>query len=164
MLQANKAIERIRHPMQTLEDIIQEVNGAKIFCKLDMNNAFLQLELEETSRSIMTFVSHRGLHRLKRLSYGISSAPEVLQLKVLIKFLISIKIEKVLRGIPRCKNIADDTIIYGNSTEEIDDTLRQILHRFSENNLTLNLIKCEFDKLQMELFGISILTKGQYSQ
>ena len=75
--------------MPTLEYIIQEVNGANIFCKLDMimNNAFLQLELEECSWSITTFVSHRGLQRFKRLSYGTSSASEVLQLKV----------EKVLR-------------------------------------------------------------------
>ena len=146
MRQANKAID----PMPTLDDIIQEVNGASIFCKLDMNNAFLQLELEENSRSITTFVSHRGLHRFKRLSYGTSSASEVLQLKI----------EKVLRGIPRCKNIADDIIIYGNSTEEIDDTLKQILHRFYENNLTLNLRKCEFDKLQMEFFGFVFSQRG----
>ena len=80
----------------------------------------MQLELEENSRSITTFVSHRGLHRFKRLSYGTSSASEVLQLKI----------EKVICGIPRCKNIADDIIIYGNSTEEIDDTLKQIFASF----------------------------------
>ena len=42
----------------------------------------------------------------------------------------------------------------------MDDTLRQILHRFSENNLTLNLRKCEFDKLQMEFFGFVFSQRG----
>ena len=44
MREANKAIERTRYPSPSLEDLINILQGSKIYCKLDMNNAFLQFE------------------------------------------------------------------------------------------------------------------------
>ena len=41
MQDANKAIERTRYPSPSLEDLINILQGSKIYCKLDMNNAFL---------------------------------------------------------------------------------------------------------------------------
>ena len=82
MRQANRAIERLRHPMSTADDLIHDLNGSTIFCKLDMNSAFLQLELDEASRHITTFVTHQGLHRFIRLNFTTSAASEELQLKI----------------------------------------------------------------------------------
>ena len=109
MRQANKAIERTRHPSPCIEDLVHDLNGASHFCKLDMNNAFLQLELEPDSRYITTFATHQGLHRFKRLNFGTSSASEELQ----------IKLEKILRNIKGCKNIADDIILFANQLNRI---------------------------------------------
>ena len=39
--QANKAIERIRHPIPSTDDLIHDLNEAKFFCKLDFSSAFL---------------------------------------------------------------------------------------------------------------------------
>ena len=46
MRDANKAIERTRYPSPSLEDLINILQGSKIYCKLDMNNAFLRFELD----------------------------------------------------------------------------------------------------------------------
>ena len=150
MRQANKAIQRTRHPSPGIEDLIHDLNGATHFCKLDMNNAFLQLELDRDSRYITTFATHQGLHRYKRLNFGTTSASEELQ----------IKLEKVLHNIKGCKNIADDIILFAKSQAELDNILKLVLQRIAEHGLTLNLEKCEFDKLQVEFFGYIFSANG----
>ena len=45
MRDANKAIERTCYPSPALEVLINILQGSKIYCKLDMNNAILQFEM-----------------------------------------------------------------------------------------------------------------------
>ena len=45
MWEANKVIERTSYPSPSLEDLINILQGSKIYCNLNMNNAFLQFEL-----------------------------------------------------------------------------------------------------------------------
>ena len=56
---ANRAVVRERHPIPTFEEVAQEMNGAKVFSKLDLNMGYHQIELEPKSREITTFVTHR---------------------------------------------------------------------------------------------------------
>ncbi|KAK3731133.1 hypothetical protein QZH41_006402 [Actinostola sp. cb2023] len=61
MRQANRAIVREKHPVPTVEETLQEVSGAKVFSKLDLNMAFHQIELHPDSRDITTFAGPNGL-------------------------------------------------------------------------------------------------------
>ena len=70
MREANKAIPRTHTVMPTLDDIINELNGATVFSHLDMNHGYQQLELKENSCDITTFATHVGLYRYKRLNFG----------------------------------------------------------------------------------------------
>ena len=79
MRQANKAVQRERFPIPNVEDTLYQMNGATVFSKLDLTQSFHQIELEESSRYITTFVCHKGLYRYKRLKFGINSAPELHQ-------------------------------------------------------------------------------------
>ena len=63
----NTAIERERYPMNTIEELIVDLNGAKYFSKINLNKGYHQLELAEESRYITTFATHSGLYRCKRL-------------------------------------------------------------------------------------------------
>lgn len=49
MQEANQAVERERHIMPTLHDSKAEVNRPKLFSKLDLKQAYHQLELESES-------------------------------------------------------------------------------------------------------------------
>ena len=46
---ANNAIKRVRHPIPTVKDISLELKGAKFFSKLDLSQAYHQLELAKLS-------------------------------------------------------------------------------------------------------------------
>ena len=79
MRAANQAIERERHPVPTVEDLIVDLNGPTVFSKIDLNQGYHQLELEENSRGITTFATLIGLFRYKRLTFGVNSAAKIFQ-------------------------------------------------------------------------------------
>ena len=79
MRQANEAIKRVRHPIPSVDDVRFELNGAKYFSKLDLSQAYHQLELDPKSRHITTFSTHIGLYRYKRFNYGTDAAAEIFQ-------------------------------------------------------------------------------------
>lgn len=132
MRAANQAIERERHPVPTVEDLIVDLNGSTVFSKIDLNQGYHQLELEENSRGITTFATHIGLFRYKRLTFGVNSAAEIFQKSI----------EEVLQGVEGARNISDDIIVFGKSQVDHDEALRAVLQRMRENNLTANPNKC----------------------
>ena len=143
MREANKAIERERHPVPTLEEIRYHLNNAKFFSKLDLNKGYHQLELDERCRYITTFATHQGLYRYKRLGFGINSAAEIFQNSI----------SEVLKHIPGALNISDDILIFGKTKEEHNDILENVLKSLKENNLTLNKSKCQFLQNSVKFFG-----------
>ena len=119
----NSAIERERHPIPTIEEVLYDLNGSTVFSKLDLKWGFRQVELDEKSRKITTFVTHRGLYRsreittfvthrglyrYKRLMSGVTSAPEKYQ-KI---------VAYVLHGCEGVANLADDLIVHGCGIKE----------------------------------------------
>ena len=76
MKEPNKAILRSSHITPTLDDMMLDLNGSKVFSKMDLGNGY-QLELSEDSRNITTFTTHVALRRYARLSFGVSSAAEI---------------------------------------------------------------------------------------
>ena len=143
MRAANQAIERERHPVPTVEDLIVDLNGATVFSKIDLNQGYHQLELAEECRSITTFATHIGLFPYKQLSFGINSAAEIFQKSI----------EEVLQGIEGVRNISDDIIIFGRSQADHDAALQAVFQKMRVNNLTANPAKCLFNQSSIDFFG-----------
>ena len=150
MREANQAIERERHTMPTLQDFNAEVNEAKFFSKIDLKQAYHQLELDEESRFITTFTAHEGLYQYKRLNYGTNSAAEIFQ-NVLQQNLSDI------RGV---KNIVDDILIHGKTRKLHDEALENCLKRLAALNLKVKGEKCEFLKKEITFFGLKFTAEG----
>ena len=105
MRSANTAIKRVRHVMPTVDEIMVQLNGAKFFSKIDLSQAYHQLELHKDSRYITTFSTHIGLFQYKRLNYGTNAAAELFQHTL----------QEALKGIDNVRNLADDIIIFGKT-------------------------------------------------
>lgn len=58
MRQVNTAIKRERHITPTIDDVILDLNGPRVFSKLDLNSGYHQVELAPESRTITTFPTH----------------------------------------------------------------------------------------------------------
>ncbi|PIO72335.1 zinc knuckle [Teladorsagia circumcincta] len=75
----NDALEQHQHPLPTPDDIFTKLNGGRYFSQLDLAEAYLQMEVDEESRPLLTINTHRGLYRLNRLPFGVKAAPAIFQ-------------------------------------------------------------------------------------
>ena len=150
MREANKAIKREKHLMPTIDDLIADLNGATHFSTLDLSSGYHQLELAPESCYVTTFSTHAGLRRYKCLPFGINAASEIFQESI----------REILTGLPGCKNISDDIIVFGEGQEEHDKNLRGVLQGLKENNLRLNKDKCEFSNTEIKFCGHIFSSSG----
>ena len=150
MREPNKAIMRERHQMPTVDELINDLNGAKIFSKVDLRSGYHQLELDKNSRSITTFSTHVGLFRYKRLNFGVCSASEVFQKEI----------RTIVSDLEGVTNIADDILIYGSTQEKHYVALEALFRRLEDNGLTLNKQTCEFNRDKIEFFGVVFSAGG----
>ena len=57
----NQAIKVDSYPLPRVEELFSALAGGKYFTKLDMSQAYLQLQLDDTSKQYVTVNTHRGL-------------------------------------------------------------------------------------------------------
>ncbi|KAL9965833.1 hypothetical protein ACROYT_G029685 [Oculina patagonica] len=150
MRSLNKAIIRERHIIPTIDDVVADLNGCKVFSKIDLNQGYHQIPLHPDSRPLTTFSTRVGLFRFRRLNFGISCATEIFQKKV----------SDAIQGIPCVKNISDDIYVGGIDKDTHDQHLRQVFRQLHENGLTINLPKCQFRVPTMLFFGHVFSEKG----
>ena len=111
------------------------------FSKLDLNEAFHQPKLHSESCYVTVFQTEDHIKQYKQLLLGINSAPEELQ-----------HVLQILADIENAVNIVDN-IVFRKSDDEHDNGLNKVLKCLAENNITLNIKKCEFDKESIEYYG-----------
>ena len=150
MRRANDAILRERHPIPTIDEITQGMNGSCVFSKLDLKWGYHQLELTTESRDITTFVIHCGLYRYKRSPFGVNSASEQYQHEI----------QRALAGLEGQVNISDDIIVHGKNQEEHDARLGSVIKRLGECGLTLNEEKSQFNMDCLTFVGIVLFRNG----
>lgn len=63
MRRANQAVLRESHPLPLIDELLGSVSGAVRFSKLDIKDAYHQVEISERSRPITTFITKQGLFR-----------------------------------------------------------------------------------------------------
>ena len=126
MCRANQAIIRERHPIPTVDEVLQSLNQSTVFSKIDLKWGYHQVELDPESRSITTFVTHCGLYRYKRLMFGINAAPEIYQHVI----------QQTLQSCEKAANISDDIIIHAKTVDEHVRILEKALKTLKEKNLT----------------------------
>ncbi|CAH2105411.1 unnamed protein product [Euphydryas editha] len=147
---ANKAIIRENHPLPTMAQLIPKFRKATLFSKLDIREAFHQVEISEDSRNITTFVTGKGLFRYKRLMFGISCAPEHFQ-KIL---------ERMLLPCEGVINFIDDIIVFGSDELEHNTRLQNVLKVLKQNNVLLNEEKCIYKTDKIEFIGHELTPGG----
>ncbi|CAB3983492.1 Transposon Tf2-6 poly [Paramuricea clavata] len=147
----NQALLRERHPIPTVDELMEEMSGAVVFSKLDLKAGYHQIVLEENSRNITTFCTHKGLFRYKRLPFGLSCASEVFQNAI----------QQALHGLHGVRNIADDIIVWGKTQTQHDKNLEALLQRLVVKKLTLNLEKCKFNQPSLWFYGYILSKDGR---
>lgn len=146
----NKFLSKDHYPMPQIEDILANVAGSKFFCVLDLREAFLQIEVSESSQEYLTINTLWGLFRYRRLIYGISLAPTYFQSVM----------DTILRGLARTVCFLDDLLIGGKTLEEMINNLVAVIVRLNEYNVRVNFEKCQFFVDKVKYLGHEISQHG----
>ena len=136
--------------MPTSDELIHQLNGAKVVSKLGLQHGYHQILLAPESGYLTTFRTHKGLHHHVRVQYGTSAASEVFQHAI----------SQALPGIEGVINISDDILIFGTTQAAHDKAPRMVFERLRETGLTLNRAKCACNKSTLEFFGMMFSADG----
>lgn len=128
----NTALVRRRVQIPTVNEILQKMEGAKVFTEVDLSQGYLQLTLGEESRYITAFSTPEdGPHRFKRLIMGASPSGEHFHEII----------HELIKEIPDCANISD-IWLWTRVRETHLKRLEKLLAILERNGITLKLPKC----------------------
>lgn len=130
----NPQVDIVKHPLPSPEELFTRIKG-KRFAKLDLRDAYLQMELSEESKDLTTVATHRGLLRMNKLPFRLAFCGDIFQAAM----------DRILEGIPSCVAYLDDLLVMGTNTEDLIETLDKVLGRLKDNEIRLKRSKCEFN-------------------
>ncbi|VDO25377.1 unnamed protein product [Haemonchus placei] len=94
----NDALMLHQHPLPTPDDVFAKLNGATAFTRIEFADAYLQIEVEDEAKELLTINTHRGLLRYSRLPFGVKSAPGIFQQNI----------DSMICGLEGCAAYLDD--------------------------------------------------------
>ena len=139
----NKALEREPYYSRSIDELIEQLNGAIFFTIVDMDKGYWQVVLHPESRKYTCMAFDIGRYQFKRLPMGYKIASDIFQKKL----------DSVYIGLPGVTGIADDMIVYGRTEEEHDRNLILFLEITRSNGLVLNKKKLQFKQKEVSFFG-----------
>lgn len=147
--QLNKHIERETYLIPSPEEIYNNLAGKSYFTVLDLKDGFFQIVLDDEDK-LCTFGSPFGRYRFKRMPFGISSAPEIMQ-----------KINNNIFGdIPGVSIYFDDIIVAGENEEEHDRILKMVMDRAKKCNVKFNSKKLQYKLEEVKYVGLIVSKRG----
>ena len=152
----NKAIQRPKHQMPTLNEQVHKLSAAKCFSLVDVKEGFLHIPLDEESSWMTTMHTSYGKYRWLRLPFGITSAPDEFQMRL----------TSALEGLDGIICIADDILVYGEGStfEEAqadhDRRFIALLERCDQKSIKLNAGKLRFKLKEVKFMSTIISDNG----
>ena len=139
-----------QHPIPRVDELFAKLQGGQHFSKLDMSDAYLQVELDDATKKLLVVNTHKGLFRYNRLSFGPAPAPAIFQKLV----------DNLVSGIPYVAAYLDDVIVTGRTKEEHLQNIKQVLAALTDYGMKLRLDKCEFFQQHVTYLGHVISADG----
>ena len=132
-------IIRPRHSAKLVDNVLHNLNGAKLFSVVDSTSSFYNHKLDKESSKLTTFGPPLGRYRYLRMPMGASLGSDVYQYKV----------DTHLENIQNCMAIVDDIIMFGfrDDGSDHDRTVRQVLDKAKAVGMRFNPNKCQFRKI-----------------
>lgn len=149
----NPYIKDYKFSLPLIEDLFAALNGGQLFTKLDMSNAYNQVELEEESQSLLAWSTQEGLFAPTRLPFGISPACSMFQS---IRF-------RTLQGCIGVICFLDYILIAGTNHRDHLENLRVVFNKLSGAGFRLGREKCQFFEKSVRYLGYIVDKDGLHT-
>ncbi|XP_019244734.1 PREDICTED: uncharacterized protein LOC109224653, partial [Nicotiana attenuata] len=134
--QLNKVTIKNKYPLPRIDDLFDQLQGARVFSKIDLRSGYHQLKIRDSDVPKTAFRTRYGHYEFLVMSFGLTNAPKAfmdLMNRVFRPYIDSFVIVFI-----------DDILIYSRSLGEHEHHLRVVLQALREQKLYAKFSKCEF--------------------
>jgi len=148
----NNITVKNKHPMPIVDELIDELSGAKWFSKLDFRSGYHQIRIAKGDEHKTAFRTHNGLFEFLVMPFGLTNAPATFQ-----SAMNHIFQPLVRKGV---LVFMDDILVYTSTLDEHVALLQQVFDIIQQHQFLIKLSKCSFGQHQIEYLGHCISALG----
>ena len=129
----NEVTIKNKYPLPMINDLFDQLQGAKVFSKIDLRSGYHQLKIREQDIPKTAFTMRYGLYEYTVMSFRLTNAPAYfmnMMNKVFMEFLDKFVVVFV-----------DDILVYSKNEEEHKDHFLLVLEKLREHQLYAKFIK-----------------------
>ena len=148
----NNVTVKDKFPIPRVDDLLDRLNGAKVFSSLDLQSGYHQIRIAEGDVSKTAFRTHMGLFEYKVLPLGLSNAPAAFQREM----------QRLIGHLDFVLVYLDDILIFSRDPVFSRHTkhLRTVLELLRTHKLYAKSSKCSFFKDELPFLGYVVGKDG----
>ncbi len=140
------------YPLPLMSSAFERLQGASIFTKLDLRNAYHLVRIREGDEWKTAFNTPRGHFEYLVMPFGLSNSPAVFQ--ALVNDVLRDMVDQFIYV------YLDDILIFSSSLQEHVQHVRRVLQRLLENGLFVKAEKCAFHAQSVPFLGFIVSPEG----
>jgi hypothetical protein len=148
----NKLTIKNRYPLPRIDGLLDQLQGAKVFSKIDLRTGYHQIRIHPSDIEKTAFRTRYGHYEFRVLPFGLTNAPATFMTLM----------QDIFRPLlDKCMVVyVDDILVFSKTEEEHQTHLRQVLDILRQNQLYGKSSKCAFFQKSVEYLGFVISSKG----
>ncbi|CAN6455047.1 unnamed protein product [Victoria cruziana] len=151
----NEVTLKDKHPIPVIDELLDELTGARYFSKLDLRAGYHQIKMADQDVEKTTFRTHDRHYEFLVMPFGLKNAPATFQhcmndlfRRYLHKFVLV---------------FFDDILVYSATLEEHARHLEVVLKVLRDNNLFAKQSKCTFGQTSIGYLGHIVDEQGVHA-
>src|SRR5204862_3642807 len=132
----NELTYKNRYPLPLISDLIDALQNAKYFTKLDVQWGYNNIHIKEGDEFKAAFRTNRGLFEPLVMFFGLTNSPATFQTMMNDIFHVEVAQGQVLIYL-------DDILIFSKDLDDHHRQVRNVLQRLREHKLYLKPEKCQ---------------------